>query len=142
MANQLCRSAETNHRIAESITVSHGNTLPQLSVFMKLGWSQLSLQGWWGGDNRGMFGMHSCELAKVAHVGCNLDSDKEGDREVLSSAPLPQVKSSSTKVKMDDDLRLTSKTQQRSLSGRGRKGIRSSRTLITHTRYLPTLCTI
>lgn len=86
MANQLCRSAETNHCIAESITVSHRNTLPQLSVFIKLGWVSGLIAGGVGG-NRGMFGMHSCKLAKVAHVGCNLDSDKEGDREALSSAP-------------------------------------------------------
>lgn len=36
MANQLCHSAETNHCIAESITVSHGNTSAQVSLFIKL----------------------------------------------------------------------------------------------------------
>lgn len=37
MANQLCHRAETNHCMAESITVSHGNTSPQVSLFIKLG---------------------------------------------------------------------------------------------------------
>lgn len=35
MANQLCHSAETNHCIAESITVSHGNTSSRVSLFTK-----------------------------------------------------------------------------------------------------------
>lgn len=35
MANQLCHSAETNHCIAESITVSHGNTSPRASLFTR-----------------------------------------------------------------------------------------------------------
>lgn len=34
MANQLCHSAETNHCIAESITVSHGNTSPRVPLFI------------------------------------------------------------------------------------------------------------
>lgn len=35
MANQLRHSAETNHCIAESITVSHGNTSLRVSLFIK-----------------------------------------------------------------------------------------------------------
>ena len=59
MANQLCRSAETNHHIAESITVSHGNTSPRLSVFINL-WLSLGLQrSGEEGDAAGTFGMRS-----------------------------------------------------------------------------------
>lgn len=84
MANQLCRSAETNHRIAESITVSHGNTSPPLSVFIKR--SRVSARGTTaeseqrevgvGGVCVGMFGMRLCRLPQVARTGCNLESDK------------------------------------------------------------------
>lgn len=78
MANQLCRSAETNHHIAESITVTHGNTSPQLSVFIKPGrFSALTERG---GDTGNVWYALS-QLSEVARDGCNLDSDKKGTAE-------------------------------------------------------------
>lgn len=86
MANQLCRRAETNHRIAESITVSHGNTSPQLSVFIKRGWVPALVAGARGQQGYVWYALlRACK--RWPTFGCNLDCDKEGDREALSSAP-------------------------------------------------------
>lgn len=79
MANQLCRSTETNHHIAESITVSHGNTSLQLSLFIKPGPSLESHREDRAKGDAGMFGMRSCSPPAVVRAACNLDSDKGAD---------------------------------------------------------------
>lgn len=75
MANQLCHSAETNHHIAESITVSHGNTSPQLSVFIKPGQVPLSKDEE-EGDNGNAWYAPSLVLLTVKRAGCNLYNNK------------------------------------------------------------------
>lgn len=63
MANQLCHSAETNHWITQSITVSHGNTSPQVSLFIKLDSTPTPVSGVDRGDV-GVFGV--CTLAALS----------------------------------------------------------------------------
>ena len=80
MVNQLCRSAETNHRNAESITVSRGNTSPQPSVFIKAHLSERRYV--WNAPSR---------LPEVSRAACNLDIDKRGDSSGGINPPDPLV---------------------------------------------------
>lgn len=100
MANQLCHSAETNHCIAESITVSHGNTLPQVSLFIKAGSApppHLRRAAW-------VFGVRTLAL-RVARV-----ADVFAWRYLTWTDPRPRGKPSSTGVETDGDSRLTKPT--------------------------------
>lgn len=81
MANQLCRSAETNHHIAQSITVSHRNT-STVSVYQAAATERLVTA--------------VCLVCAVGRGSlrwpgllCNLDGDKQEIGEVLSNPPWP-----------------------------------------------------
>lgn len=128
MVNQLCRSTETNHHIAESITVSHGNTPPRLSVFIKLGRVPALAAAAAGREGRPTGVCLVC-TPKASRAGCDSDSDKEEIAGPYQERPDLRWNRARPKTGWMMIYGWQGKQQQTSLSGTGK---RSSRTLITN----------